>query len=880
MKLCCRNTFNSCGKAFDKVRRSDFLPSPLFQEHIWEVPHREGSESTQRCSAGSRSGLRAAGQSRSSTPDSLIRPSLDGPRVVRRCADASRREGGIRKPYDVFNGARVMFKTDPRGNRVVRDTEGKSEDSFRPESRLYGALSKNADRAAGEGVAGRSKDRSLVPDSPPKTRDAVCFPEQEVYRVRLQFQLEQVVVAGGRGRMWTAVVEGVCRDFLRQLQFLSDCEYDAGEPADQSFPEQASSFQEHVSHLEARLVSILRGTLDECYLPSAAVKVVNVFGPLLQRPAVRDRLRSQLSRLVELVLKELDQVRALVKSKSKKDVSSKFRSSPAVTLRWAQQLMLRAHNVLHSFQTVQHLCAESCETVRQKFQTIADLLLDIRSSVRQEWSRQLDRDAAAALQLPLIRQQQSTLGIPCGQKLEALLSDLKQASWEKDLELRPQVADILQRRRDIGKSYLSLTNIVASYNQVVGGALPAELPLIQDGLEEQRRSLLELRNSTWTSKGVHELIEKKRRSLDVFFASVNEARGNMAAMRDITQGWAGLPLLHRSGHFLERGGATEESYTRVREDGDRVIRLTAENSVLYGVQDQTSPVWLAYLDHVDQMVQDGVLQMLLHSLNFLSQNMTPTSFGGALLQVLLQLQLTGSVFDPSLTSDLTEVLKSFIADIHAAAGLPPRVSAARQGNYQEALRDDAELAALEKEVMLRLQEANEEAERLRADLDRFSPLWQSHKRTVMDDFLKYGRQLEEGEEDVEEAPPTLADFQREIHALQKQLREVNELEDYDLVHGWLQVDLQPFKDALRLFINNWISLYTQHLLKLVRQSMSRRSVDDEDEEAEKSSARHFPLTETIMLLETVNVEVPELTTLLQTGGHLVADTEVKEAQRR
>lgn len=47
--------------------------------------------------------------------------------------------------------------------------------------------------------------------------------------------------------------------------------------------------------------------------------------------------------------------------------------------------------------------------------------------------------------------------------------------------------------------------------------------------------------------------------------------------------------------------------------------------------------------------------------------------------------------------------------------------------------------------------------------------------------------------------------------------------------------------------------------------MSRRSLDDEEEEVEKSSGRNFPMTETIMLLETVNVEVPEITTLLQVG---------------
>lgn len=51
-------------------------------------------------------------------------------------------------------------------------------------------------------------------------------------------------------------------------------------------------------------------------------------------------------------------------------------------------------------------------------------------------------------------------------QLEALLSDIKQASWEKDLELRPQTAEILRCGRDITKSYLSLTNIVSSYNEV------------------------------------------------------------------------------------------------------------------------------------------------------------------------------------------------------------------------------------------------------------------------------------------------------------------------------------------------------------------------------------------------------------------------------
>nr|XP_057922872.1 dynein axonemal heavy chain 17-like isoform X2 [Doryrhamphus excisus] len=687
---------------------------------------------------------------------------------------------------------------------------------------------------------------------------------QEVYSVRLQFQLEQVVLAGGRGKMWTNAVEEVYQDFLKQLHLLTDCRYDASEPTDQNFPMQASSFQDHVLDLEARLLSILRGTMEDCCVSSSAVKLLNMFGPVLERPLIQEQLRPQLVQLVDMVMTELDQVESLVKSKSlTTEVSSKFKASPAATLRWTQQLLLRAHSVLMNFQTVQYLCGESGEPVMQKFQKIVASVVELRNTVRQDWSRQLDTESAFILEHPLIeQQQQGMMEIPFRHKLEAMLSEIKQVSWEKDLELPPEAARVLKFRRDITKSYLCLSHMVSCYNQVVSGALSEDLPLIQDQLQEQKESLLELHNNTWRSEGVHQLIAQKRESVTAFFASVSEARANTAAISRITQGWVELPLLQREGNFLEKGEDTEQSYNRLREDSEEVLRLTQENHRLYAIQD-TSQSWSDYLDHVDQLVQDGLLQLLLRSLRFLTDNMKPESRGGALLQVSLQLQSTESVFEPSLDGDLADQLKSFIDDVYLAASFAPRFSVSCPGNHQEALRENADLIVLEQQVMQRLVEVRGEAALLRADLDRFSPLWKSHKRGVMQEFLTYGRKLGPDEEEVEEAPPTLADFQREIQSLQKQMTKVNHLNENVLLHGWLQVELRPFKTALRLFIHNWISMYTQHLLKLVRHSMSQRSVDEEQDEYSKKSASSFPLTETIMLLETVGVEVPELTTLLQ-----------------
>ncbi|XP_054625180.1 dynein axonemal heavy chain 17-like [Dunckerocampus dactyliophorus] len=156
--------------------------------------------------------------------------------------------------------------------------------------------------------------------------------------------------------MWTGAVEEVYQDFLKQLHLLTDCQYDASEPTDQSFPLQACSFQDHVLDLEARLVSIIRGTLEDCCVSSSAVKILNMFGPVLERPLIQEQLRPQLVRLVDMVMTELDQVEALVQRKSlTTEVLSKFRASPSATLRWTQQLLLRAHSVFLSFQTVQYL---------------------------------------------------------------------------------------------------------------------------------------------------------------------------------------------------------------------------------------------------------------------------------------------------------------------------------------------------------------------------------------------------------------------------------------------------------------------------------------------------------------------------------------------
>lgn len=81
---------------------------------------------------------------------------------------------------------------------------------------------------------------------------------------------------------------------------------------------------------------------------------------------------------------------------------------------------------------------------------------------------------------------------------------------------------------------------------------------------------------------------------------------------------------------------------------------------------------------------------------------------------------------------------------------------------QVSLQQSPDLSVLEQEVMCHLLQVRQEVERLRAGLDRYSYLWKSDRREVMQHFLTYSRELGPEEVEVEETPPTLKDFQREV----------------------------------------------------------------------------------------------------------------------
>ncbi|PWA32762.1 hypothetical protein CCH79_00020373 [Gambusia affinis] len=346
-------------------------------------------------------------------------------------------------------------------------------------------------------------------------------------------------------------------------------------------------------------------------------------------------------------------------------------------------------------------------------------------------------------------------------------------------------------------------------------------------------------------------------------SSITEARVNMDAMRSIAQGWAELDLLQRSHDSLLESSVNDHTCRGIKADGEQLLSLTQVNRRLYRA-DEASEAWTGYLDYIDDQVQDGLLQLLHRALRFLTDSMNPQSGGAALLAVSLQLRDSrGLVFEPLIDDGPAAFLKTIMRDVYGTCALVPRISIGRHGDYQESLRQNPELCALEQEVMTRLLQVKEEAEKLRVGLDRYAHLWLSDKQAVFQEFLAYSKPLAVGEVEAEENPPSLKDFQREIQVLLTVSSEVTHLDEGVVLQGWLQVDMRPFITCLLSIILDWKDMYTDFLLESATNSLQQAT-----QPKDRGSAS-FDLTDTILLLEAAGVELPE---------HLAAKLQVVTSQ--
>uniref|UniRef100_A0A674EYS7 Dynein axonemal heavy chain 17 n=1 Tax=Salmo trutta TaxID=8032 RepID=A0A674EYS7_SALTR len=642
----------------------------------------------------------------------------------------------------------------------------------------------------------------------------LVFTRLDAFLQRLQtievlelLKLEKVDIQGVRGSALGNMVFSIYEEFLELIKIFAECKYDAIDTGNKSFDENFRKFQDKILDFERRLGTILCQAFDDCASTESAVKMLDMFGFILERPHIQNQIWSKYKELVEMFSSELDHTKLVYDAQMAAVETCKgfppiAKNMPHVAgqLNWAREVQDRIQIPMNNFKAIHHPPADSCcqcvleanspvccvvsrcmdtdeaRLVFQKYEEMMGLLHQYCVSVYTEWTSRVGTDCQFNLEQPLLLRntKNNVLSVNFNKQLVAVLREVKYLTIQGQQDVPPSAAEVFSQSETFRKYVGNLDLIVSWYNQILATVLPVEFPLLEEEL-----------------KGIDEKLALAESTLSCHIHN----RCTVYVIHPCFPLWT------------------------VQLEGrcDACI----ENKKLFGADENTDS-WMAYVDYIDDKVLDGFYKVVDVSLKFLS-SINP------LFEVRFELEDGDTSFYPSLVYGISDgfydLVESLIQDVYKVSELVPRISMTNRTCYDVELDEMSELSDMRENVLNQVVGAMKEAQEYRDVLYKYAYLWQDDRDDFMEQFLLYSKVLtpEEieahGEDSVPKNPPTLKDFKEEIDTYEKLYKEVSNLENSQVLQHWLQIDIRPFKHSLLNTIKRWSLMFKQFLIDRVTNSL-------------------------------------------------------------
>ncbi|MEE6512880.1 hypothetical protein FKM82_020191 [Ascaphus truei] len=736
---------------------------------------------------------------------------------------------------------------------------------------------------------------------------------EDLFLTAVEFlKLEKMEVGGVRGNILGNLVNRVYEEFLGLMKVFAECKYDSLDPDQKMFDQDFTVFQTKVQDLDRRLGVIICQGFDDCTSIESAIKLLHMFGSLVERPLIASEVRPKFTALLELFNQELDCVKIMydaqmtaMKQGGLAAPISKNMPPVAGQLKWALEVQERLLASKKSLHTIDHplMYGPDARRIFKKYDEMMALLKYCRENIYSQWTGRVEEDCRFNLEQPLIRRDPKTrlISVNFSKELVAVLREVNYLKIQDQNDVPQTAANFFSEEETFRKFVGNLELIASWYNKIKTTVLPVEYPLIKTELDNNDTQLQNAESTLfWNNEGVWEYIQETRDAVYDLETRIQKAKTNIETICQAMQEWSASSLFERKDNkkesLLDLDGTAatmKKRYVLIKDAGVKIAALLMENVTLFKA-DETSPTWIAYVKYVDDMVLDGFFKVIDNSLQFLLRNMSPETNTVPLFEVHLELQDTESVFRPHLVlgepDGFLDLIENLLNDVYITAQLIPRL-ATRRTSYKNELEDMGELSEMREDVISRVVAAMKQAEDFQASFDKYSYLWIDDQAMFMHQFLTYGHgftaeEIETHAEDsLSPCPPTLDQFKQQIDSYEKLYEEVSKFDNTKMFSGWLQVDCRPFKQALLNVIKRWSLMLKNHLIEHVTSSINEladfmkttnaalsKPVKEGEycelvevmghlmkaKERQKATDNMFEqLKQTIELLKTFGVEMPE-----------------------
>ncbi|XP_072167681.1 dynein beta chain, ciliary [Diadema setosum] len=662
-------------------------------------------------------------------------------------------------------------------------------------------------------------------------------------------KLEKTEMGGMKGRMLSQQVEKIHEEFQECAKVFTERPYDGLDPQCQEFLDDYEEFEKKVFDLDRRLGAILCQGFDDCCGLEAVFKMLDCYGPMLDRPVIRNDFECKYPIVLELYNQELDKAKELYDQHIQDTEESegnpplnKNMPSIAGQLKWSSQLRDRINKPFSSFKHMEHpvLKTEEANIVFQKYEEMIKLLTKYESDTYEKWTQGVDEVCQTNLNQPLITRSEDTklVKVNFDPKLVAVLREVKYLMIRQEESIPESAATIYEKHETLRKYVANLDLTQAWYNKVRTTVLEVEYPLIEGQLADLDTRLKQAEAQlNWNSDSVWEYIQETRDQVRDLEKRVQQAKDNVDQIKRIMQDWSKQSLFERKELKKEsllalddRQERLNKRYAEITTAGEKIHALMKENLALFKAE-AGSDIWKAYVDYLDDMVVDGFYSCILCTLNYLLENTDLKQCIAPLFEARLELQVPDMMFNPSLDYGVADgfydLVEMLISDTYKMASLVKRLAEHNgMDHYQSDLEGMDELSDLRNELMDRVQTIMTKAQEYRNSFDNYAYLWVDDRKEFMRQFLLYNHVLttEEieahAEDGVPECPPTLDQFKEQVDTYEKIYSEADEIEPEQVFDAWFRVDAKPFKAALLNIIKKWSFMFKQHLIDHVTNSLS------------------------------------------------------------
>lgn len=672
-------------------------------------------------------------------------------------------------------------------------------------------------------------------------------------------RLEKIEMGGIKGKALGVHLLQVFNEFVAAIQRFKTINYDILDLQTPAFQEDMVHFNNIIDDLDRRLSTILCQSFDNCAGIYSSFRLLDTFAGLLTREGIQKNFEPKYQALLHMVLLDFEQVFSIF---------TKFKENPPIfhnmapvtgALTWTHRLRERCQQNMEKLLLIQHpiLQSDDFKVLQAKYDEVLAAIKEFDEKIYREWTENIIDASEKNLGKPLLirdtKSPEGLLKVNFDGKVVALLREVRYCGPLQVVV--PDKASQIYAKSDSFRDFIfRLDHICQLYNQIKATVLPVEKPLIAKKMETIELEIEKgLSSVSWKSADMEQYVNVISTLVTELSTILQNVKNNAAQIGKILKNWVASRLLERKDskkllNMEDKDVRLRTAYEVIKKDGVTIHELVAETRKLVQV-DEVNADWVSYRSFLDEIVTNGLFNVVHLSMQYLLQNMDKAFLKandfGPLLEAKLELEGDRLVFLPSMDEDSGSTQPTFYAtivqtldELYEVSTLVKRIalvnSAEGEGEsdtFLGLLKENKVLSAEREEILKLVRVIMDECLVYRDTFEPYSHLWLENRQEYMKQFSNFSAGIsgtpaadssisasEEGTSnpgagglDQSLISSKLEKYETEIKRFDNIHKQLMSLDTEVILQGWFKIDARPVKQSLNLVVKKWSLTLTKQL---------------------------------------------------------------------